>query len=201
MILDLTTIPIRKAIGLMRHLAGVACIVLLASLAQAQTSKETPPKLSAELERVRSALMKYRDPITAVRDGYFSTVGCIEYPTGGMGVHFLNPQLIGPVPDPMRPQILLYEPVGDKFRLIGAEWFVPLATGVKEHPTLFGQRFDGPMEGHEPLMPANLNHYDLHVWLFKLNPAGLFNVVNPTVKCPKTAYTFLEHPSKTVPHR
>ena len=27
-------------------------------------------------------------------------------------------------------------------------------------------------------MPANLHHYDLHVWLFKLNPAGLFNVVN-----------------------
>jgi hypothetical protein len=120
MILDLTTIPIRKAIGLMRHLAGVACVVLLASLAQAQTSQETPPKLSAELERVRSALMKYRDPIAAVRDGYFSTVGCIEYPTGGMGVHFLNPQLIGPMPDPMRPQILLYEPVGDKFRLIVA---------------------------------------------------------------------------------
>ena len=201
MILDLTTMPLRKAIGRCRHLAGVASIVLLVSLAQAQTSKETPPKLSAELERVRSALMKYGDPIAAVRDGYFSTVGCIEYPAGGMGVHYLNPQLIAPVPDPMRPQILLYEPVGDKFRFIGAEWFVPLATGVKERPSLFGQRFDGPMEGHEPLMPANLHHYDLHVWLFKLNPAGLFNVVNPTVKCPKTGYTFLEHPSKTVPHR
>ena len=50
-------------------------------------------------------------------------------------------------------------------------------------------------------MPATLHHYDLHVWLFKLNPAGLFNVVNPTVKCPKTGYTFLEHPSKTVPQR
>ena len=45
MILDLTTIPIRKAIGLMRHLASVACIVLLASLAQAQTSKKTPPEI------------------------------------------------------------------------------------------------------------------------------------------------------------
>jgi hypothetical protein len=201
MILDLTTIPIRKAIGLMRHLAGVACIVLLASLAQAQTSKETPPKLSAELERVRSALMKFRDPITAVRDGYFSTVGCVRYPTGGMGIHFLNPQLIGPVPDPMRPTILLYEPVGDKLRLVGAEWFIPLATGVKERPQLFGQPFDGPMEGHEPLMPATLRHYDLHVWLFKSNPAGLFNMVNPNVKCPTTAYTFLEHPPKTLPEQ
>lgn len=201
MILDLTTIPIRKGIGLMRHLAGVACIVLLASLAQAQTSKETPPKLSAELERVRSALIKYQDPIKAVHDGYFSTVGCVRYPTGGMGIHFLNPQLIGPVPDPMRPTILLYEPVGDKLRLVGAEWFIPLATGVKERPQLFGQPFDGPMEGHEPLMPATLRHYDLHVWLFKSNPAGLFNMVNPNVNCPKTAYTFLEHPPKTLPQQ
>jgi hypothetical protein len=201
MILDLTTIPIGKAIGLMRHLAGVACIVLLASLAQAQTSKETPPKLSAELERVRSALIKYQDPIKAVHDGYFSTVGCVRYPTGGMGIHFLNPQLIGPVPDPMRPTILLYEPVGDKLRLVGAEWFIPLTTGVKERPQLFGQPFDGPMEGHEPLMPATLRHYDLHVWLFKSNPAGLFNMVNPNVNCPKTAYTFLEHPPKTLPQQ
>ena len=201
MILDLTTIPIGKAIGLMRHLAGVACIVLLASLSQAQTSKDTPPKLSAELERVRSALIKYQDPIKAVHDGYFSTVGCVRYPTGGMGIHFLNPQLIGPVPDPMRPTILLYEPVGDKLRLVGAEWFIPLATGVKERPQLFGQPFDGPMEGHEPLMPATLRHYDLHVWLFKSNPAGLFNMVNPNVNCPKTAYTFLEHPPKTLPQQ
>ena len=201
MFLDMRSVLIPTVRRLRGYLASVVCIALVASVARAQASKDDSPKLSPELERVRSALMKYRDPITAVRDGYFSTVGCIEYPTGGMGIHFLNPQLIGPVPDPVRPQILLYEPVGDKFRLIGAEWFVPLATGVKEHPTLFGQRFDGPMEGHEPLMPANLQHYDLHVWLFKLNPAGLFNVVNPTVKCPKTGYTFLEHPSKTIPHR
>ena len=201
MFLDLRSVLTPTVRRLRGYLASVVCIALVASVARAQASKDDSPKLSPELERVRSALMKYRDPITAVRDGYFSTVGCIEYPTGGMGIHFLNPQLIGPVPDPVRPQILLYEPVGDKFRLIGAEWFVPLATGVKEHPTLFGQRFDGPMEGHEPLMPANLQHYDLHVWLFKLNPAGLFNVVNPTVKCPKTGYTFLEQPSKTVTHR
>ena len=57
------------------------------------------------------------------------------------------------------------------------------------------------MEGHEPLIPATLRHYDLHVWLFKSNPAGLFNMVNPNVKCPKTAYTFLEHPPKTLPQQ
>jgi hypothetical protein len=55
-----------------------------------------------------------------------------------MGIHFLNPSLIGPSVDPMHPQILLYEPVGGKFQLVGAEWFVPLATGVKERPQYWG---------------------------------------------------------------
>ena len=31
--------------------------------------------------------------------------------------------------------------------------------------------FDSPMLGHEPGMPV---HYDLHVWLYRHNPAGLF---------------------------
>jgi hypothetical protein len=115
-----------------------------------------------------------------------------------MGIHFSNPRLVGPTPDPMRPNILIYQPVGDKFQLSAAEWLIPLATGVKERPSLFGQPFDGPMEGHEPTMPAEVHHYDLHVWLFKPNPAGLFNPVNPDVKCPKTGYTLLEHPPKIV---
>ena len=32
------------------------------------------------------------------------------------------------------------------------------------------------MEGHEPLMPHGMHHYDLHVWLWKENPAGLFQI-------------------------
>jgi len=117
-----------------------------------------------------------------------------------MGIHSLNRSLIGPIPDPMRPQILLYEPDGDKLGLIAAEWFIPLATGVQERPALFGQPFDGPMEGHEPLLPVDLHHYDLHVWLFKPTLAGLFQAVNPEVKCPTTGYAFLEHPTKAIPH-
>jgi hypothetical protein len=35
--------------------------------------------------------------------------------------------------------------------------------------------FSGPMEGHEPLMPPGLHHYDLHVWLWKDNPEGIFS--------------------------
>jgi hypothetical protein len=168
-------------------LLGIACALLPVVSARAQA-----PALPPEWDKVRAALEKYQDPYVAVRDGYLSTIGCVHYPkpggaghafpTGGMGIHFLNPELIGPVPDPMRPTILLYEPNGDKLRLVGAEWFIPLSTGVKERPTLFGQPFDGPMEGHEPLMPHTVHHYDLHVWLWKENPAGLFKPTNTTAQ-------------------
>ena len=58
------------------------------------------PELSPELEAVRSALEKFKDPLVAVANGYFSTVGGVQYADGGMGVHFLNAALLGPVPDP-----------------------------------------------------------------------------------------------------
>lgn len=159
------------------------------------------PALPPQLAEVREALRKYEDPLVAVRDGYFSTLGCVEYPEGGMGVHFLNPALVGPTPDPFRPQILVYEPAGSgTLRLVAAEWFVPLATGVAERPSIFGRPFDGPMEGHEPLMPRELHHYDLHVWLFKENPAGLFHWTNPAVGCAGHPYALMEAPTATVPH-
>jgi hypothetical protein len=166
--------------------------------------------MTPELQKVREALDKYRDPVMAVHDGYFSTLGCVEYPkpgaagqvpyaAGGMGVHFFNVMLMGKL-DPLQPQVLVYQPVGDKLRLVAAEYFIPLSPDLKERPQLFGHPFDGPMEGHHPLMPHGLNHYDLHVWLWKTNPAGLFSPTNPDVKCPKGPYTIQETAPRLVPH-
>jgi hypothetical protein len=184
-----------------------ATFLFVSALAFSADTPKNLPKVPLELEKVRAALEKYQDPVRAVHDGYFSTLGCVAYSrpgrsgevpaytqAGAMGIHFLNPAAIGPTPDPARPQILLYEPVGGKLRLVAAEWLVPLATGVKERPTLFGRPFDGPMDGHEPTMPKELRHYDLHVWLWKENPAGLFSPTNPNVKCGDDGYAFVEEP-------
>jgi hypothetical protein len=127
----------------------------------APNAQDSLPTLPPDLERVRSALDKYQAPIVAVHDGYLSTIGCMAYPQGGgpgrvpyspgaMGVHFLNGQLIGPEVDPLRPQVLVYEPADDKLRLVAAEWFVPQATGVKQRPQLFGHAFLGPHGGPPP---------------------------------------------------
>ena len=114
-------------------------MIVATTVAHAQTKQTGQPSLPANLAATRAALDKYQDPVAAVRDGYFSTVGCVDYPKGneghgqmaykpgGMGVHFLNPALIGPTLDSLRPQILIYEPVGNRLRLVAAEWFVPTA--------------------------------------------------------------------------
>lgn len=180
--------------------------------AQAQTADEPtmPAGLTPELVQARSKLDRYRDPIAAVHDGYLSSVACVEYTkgaegtmhyaAGGMGVHFLNLQLIGQPLDPARPQVLIYEPVGDRLRLAAAEWFVPAEAAGGTRPSIFGRELQGPMEGHDPLQPKALHHYDLHVWLWRENPAGVFSPTNPAVTCPAQAYSFTESAPKLVPH-
>ncbi len=175
---------------------------------EASAQGKTPASaaaLSPDLAAAKAALSKYADPFAAIRDGYFSTLACIDfphgakdgpvtYPPGAMGVHFLNPANIGPNLDPAKPQVLIYEPVGNKLVLAAAEWFVPVAAaagGVA--PTIFGQTLAGPMDGHEPIMPASLRHYDLHVWLWKDNPRGMFTSTNAKVKCTRgSPYTIAE---------
>lgn len=173
---------------------------------QGRSAVKSAP-LAPDLEAARAALAKYSDPFAAVRDGYFSTLACIdfpkgakdgpvEYPPGAMGVHFLNPANIGPQLDPAKPQVLIYEPVGKKLVLAAAEWFVPVAAAGGTVPTIFGQTLAGPMDGHEPIMPASLRHYDLHVWLWKNNPRGVFTSTNAALKCPgKDPYTIAVGPS------
>jgi hypothetical protein len=172
-------------------------------------SAEVP--FQKELDALRQSLLKYKDVYAAVRDGYFSTVGCVhydgmkmdghvEYAKGGMGIHFVDIARIGPNPDPMRPSILMYEPKNGKLELIGVEWIVPLSS-VKKRPQLFGQDFLGPMEGHEPLIAKDFTHYDLHAWLFKENPSGMFAHTHPEVTCEGYEYSLHEHPTKLVPEQ
>jgi len=189
------------------EVGSLAALLLLISAPPvvAQTRADGP-----EISAARAALKKYEDPYVAVHDGYYSSVGCVvighpgapghvPYKVGGMGIHFINMANVGPVPDPSKPPVLIYEPAGDKLRLVAAEWFVPLSTGVKQRPTLWGHPFDGPMMGHPPLLPMDLTHYDLHVWLYKPNSLGTFSPTNPDVTCADHPYRLVEEAPMLVP--
>jgi len=180
---------------------GISLVVSPSPSRAQATSTVSTAATSPDLEAARTALAKYSDPFAAIKDGYFSTLACMDFPTGmtdgtveippgAMGVHFLNTANIGPKLDPTKPQVLIYEPVGDKLVLAGAEWFVPVQVAGGVAPTIFGQTLAGPMDGHEPIMPATLRHYDLHVWFWKNNPRGMFTSTNASLKCrPGSPYT------------
>ncbi|MDP8911105.1 MAG: hypothetical protein M3M94_03450 [Actinomycetota bacterium] len=141
---------------------------------------------SLELVQARMATVRFRSVAEAVRAGYVPGSPCVSSPAGGMGIHYENRALMAdPVVDVTRPEILLYEPTARGLRLVGLEYWKadadqnPGTTG--DRPSLFGRSFDGPMPGHNPVMPM---HYDLHVWIWKPNPLGRFAPFNPRVTCP-----------------
>jgi hypothetical protein len=182
-------------------LATIAAVVALAALSQTasahtgpQPSKagradQIPPDTREQLREVRRATRAFRDVDVAKAAGYAPAPECVDDPKyGGMGIHYANEKLIADGKlDITRPEILVYQPTADGGRRLGAvEYFQvdgdqDLAT-ADDRPSLFGMPFDGPMLGHEPGMPI---HYDLHVWLYKHNPAGIFAMWNPRVHCPK----------------
>src|SRR5690606_24919486 len=108
-------------------------------------------------------------------------------PAGGMGIHYANNGLVDGAVDAGKPEMLLYEPsAGGGMELVGVEFMVmadawDAANGSP--PELAGQSFDDHRaEADRHGLP--FAHYDLHVWVWKDNPAGVFAPFNPAVSCP-----------------
>ena len=155
----------------------------------------SPAGVAAELRRTKAALDKYQSVDVAKAAGYeqsgacaFSVAGAGEESShaGAMGIHFTsNAALADGKLVPTKPEVLVYAPTaGGGLQLVAAEYFQPDADQNvqtdNDRPSLFGRQFDGPMLGHAPGMPI---HYDLHVWLWKHNPSGVFAPWNPDVSC------------------
>ena len=141
-----------------------------------------------QLREVRNATKQFRDVDAARAAGYKAAGACVADPKyGGMGIHYANDELLADgTLDPLHPEVLVYQPGPNGRLTLGAvEYFTADADQDldtnDDRPSLFGVPFDGPMLGHEPGMPK---HYDLHVWLYKDNPAGVFAAYNPRVHCP-----------------
>ena len=167
----------------------VSAVVLVVALAFPAIAHETaktagPTMLTPELTQTRDGLVRFKDVNVAMAEGYVSLKECVASPDGGMGVHYLNKNLMNST-DPAKPTILQYVPNGGGMELVGAEWLVMKAAAGGHTPHMFGRKFHGPMPGHEPAMPKEAVHYDLHAWLFTDAPTGVFADFNPNVKCPK----------------
>ena len=191
----------------LRRLALTAGAALLAACApDASTGPgATPAALTHEagapaggaldhpaLAAVRAATAKYHRVEVALADGYVNTGECVASPAGGMGIHFVNPALMGaPAPDgdavvdPLRPEVLVYEPQENgRYRLVAVEYLVWRASWDAQHPAhgpeFAGQPFDTSFGEHAHGLP---DHYELHAWVWQQNPNGMFAAFNPKVAC------------------
>jgi hypothetical protein len=169
--------------------AGVIVAAATGAVATVAGASDDGSHLTSRERRiVHHATKHLRDVDDALAAGYVPVGECTELPgVGGMGYHYLNPALAADtVVDPAHPEVLVFQRGHDgRLRLGAVEYFVadadqdPATDG--DRPSLFDRyAFDGPMAGHEPGMPV---HYDLHVWLYRHNPAGQLEAWNPRVHC------------------
>jgi hypothetical protein len=164
-------------------------VVLVAAACSSVASASTGG--SSDLARARQATAKFRNLDVAKAAGYgllvdAAGIACIDKPgVGGMGVHYVNGGLVGDAAvDPAKPEALVYAPTeSGRLRLVALEYVVFQTAWDAIHaspPTLFGQEFELVLAGNRYGLPA---FYELHAWVWKHNPLGLFNDWNPRVTC------------------
>jgi hypothetical protein len=149
--------------------------------------------LQAELAQVRRVTARFHDLDAALDAGYELgwvngsgqriITGCVSHPTAGaMGYHYFNAELMADLTtDALQPEALVYAPREDgSLKLAAVEWVVrgPNSNppGVSEQPSVLGM-------GMHILNPV-VGFWLMHAWVWKHNPAGMFEDWNPEVACP-----------------
>lgn len=134
------------------------------------------------LANLRAATAKYHDLEVALAAGYEVGSPCVSVPNvGGMGFHYVNFGLVDGTFDPTQPEALLYEmDKNGNMKFVGVEFIVVTADWLGEEIPHFGTReFD---IAYAPV-PLPFDNYQLHAWVWRHNPAGIFEKFNPNVMC------------------
>ena len=145
------------------------------SSAPGAAKKTTEDELFKSL---RNATSKFHSTTQAMKEGHLPDDHCVSVPgLGGMGYHWVNPDLVDAEFDLLKPEAILYASgPGGKLRLVALEYIV---INVGQPRPMFGsQPFD--IGG----TPVAAPHWSLHVWLYENNPSGMFQPFNPNVTCP-----------------
>jgi hypothetical protein len=177
----------------------VSCLIVSVLTASCSTPEPT-------VDDVRAATEKYRDVAVALADGYVrDPIDACETPyhmgivedLGVMGIHYFRPDLLGVQEgetrldatathtDFLEPAILVYEPQADGSlelvalaNLLSADAWQ--AAGHSEPPSFADTAFE--LGDADPGMMVGAR-YELHAWLFRDNPRGMFAAYNPNATC------------------
>jgi hypothetical protein len=166
-------------------IAAIAVTVIVGSAVVVAGSG--PQGSTSQLNEVRAATDAFHNLDIAMAAGYESFYLCTDKRgTGAMGQHYVKGDLVAdPALDRLRPEVLVYEPRSDGgYQLVAVEYVVlkdawHKANGSKA-PRLFGRRLALVPAGNRYGLP---DFYEIHAWVWKANPRGMFNDWNPKVSC------------------
>jgi hypothetical protein len=180
-IASLAIVPVLVAVGVAVFMATTA-----------RPAAATGPGPILQLVQAYFGTARYQDVDRAVKAGYgefkdAAGIACIDLPgAGGMGTHYVSSGVGDTDLNPATPEALVYEtqPNG-RLRLVAVEYIVfrePWDLTHNAPPSLFGQQFKlipGPEENRYGIP----DFYELHAWIWKWNPRGLFDDWNSRVTC------------------
>jgi hypothetical protein len=162
-------------------LVGLGLVVMMISLIVTVASANG----RTDLAKIRVATVKFHRLQVAKDAGYDLREGldhCFDNPgVGGMGFHYINTDILDLELDTLQPEAMVYAP-GPKgqLRLGAIEYIVPAAAWDEA-----GNTHPPSLLGHHLHLNKDLGVYILHIWLWKYNPAGMFEDWNPNVSCPQ----------------
>ncbi|WP_372975676.1 hypothetical protein [Muriicola sp.] len=127
-----------------------------------------------EVNEVKAATLKYQDVEVATAEGFFDASGFVP----NMGHHYILPPRIDGTIELDKPEILLYAPnASGAMEIVAVEYAVPIED--MDNPGPAPEGFTGEEDVWE--INPNLQQWQLHVWIYKDNPEGIFSAHNPTV--------------------
>ena len=154
------------------HMIMMACLPFMLACNSDDDNSISP--VEQELQQLKNAVMQYQDFALAEADGFIDVSGFVP----NMGHHFLHPQRFDNQFVLLEPEILLYNPTANgTWELLGVEYAVPVED--LENPGTPPQGFTGTEDTWT--LNTALSQWQLHVWLFKDNPDGIFNEHNSQV--------------------
>jgi hypothetical protein len=167
-------------------LAIVALLLAVTGSAAAGTA--------GQVSAAKAATKGFTHPAAAQASGYgllkdAKGIACIAMKgMGGMGVHYANGSLVDSKIQVRHPEALVYRFTNNghlrlaalEYLVLRKDWRAANGAGAPR-PELFGHRFNFTPAGNRFGLPA---YFSLHAWLWDKNPAGKYQMWNPTVHCP-----------------
>ena len=148
-------------------LLGVAC-------SNDDDGGETMATWQMEVNQVTAATAKYADVNVATGEGFFDASGFVP----NMGHHYVLPARMDATFELEKPEILLYVPdANGNMEFVAVEYAVPIED--LDNPGLPPEGFTGNLDEWE--INTHLSQWQLHVWIVKENPNGIFAPTNPAV--------------------